>query len=406
MRGKKNDTNNRKKLAARRRWNSPDRTTLTDEIVARIEAEIARTGVAPHEIERPNQAGGSLKRSKIKTWRRRRVETASREELNTFFDAYSRLPDNPRIPITPELRDRMRKEIERTGVSPSILFPNTRCEGDVSPRGNTVWLWMNGNIKSAPREHVAYVLEKWRTLPDEYKVTITPEQRRELRRHMERTGIGPHALMRGVRPSAPDRVQPNTIKQWLSGTVRSAKGDAVQHVLERWRALPDQDDIYMTVTDQHVRTIRDELRRTGLSQKQLFRQAEDFPETLTFGIFLNFITGKVSRFRKNDYDCLLRFLHALPDRLAPPVGSESLRSNYKGRITLTDGMHQTLHDERERTGIGVTALVRIMRAEGVVPFTRASTLEHWLGGHVKTVPEAQYQAVLTAWRALPDSKKR
>lgn len=304
-----------------------------------------------------------------------------------------------RIPLTDEIVAQIEAEIERTGVKPTRYFAQHGHDGPLYDV--RIHKWRNKQVKSALKTDLDVFFELWSALPDTSQIVITPELRAEMRDHRNRTGAGPNALMRGLRPGASGRVEPTTIRAWMSGPTKTAEREHVELVLKRWQKLPDKSEVMISVSDQHIAHVRAELARTGVSQSQLFQDRKDIPKGLTHPIFLHFLNGRTQEFPKDCYEYIVVFLRELPTDAGADKGPRQ-RGLRKGRVHLTEDMRNALLSERQRTGIGETALVRIMASDGKVP-PPSRRIHEWISGYVKSVPREQYDMVLSAWRELPDA---
>lgn len=71
-------------------------------------------------------------------------------------------------PITEELREELNAERIRTGIGPTALMRGTAHDPQrpSTLKGHTISKWLNGSITSARPGHIAYVLDRWKALPD------------------------------------------------------------------------------------------------------------------------------------------------------------------------------------------------------------------------------------------------
>lgn len=143
------------------------------------------------------------------------------------------------VEISDEVRAELVMHADRTGIGAvRLLKDSIDC-----PEGLTylnVQAWISGDIGSAQKSYLDYVLSRWKSLPDSDVVEITPEIISLLRSEAERTGTGVSALFRGVRPSEVGGMNASIVKNWLAGGTKMAKREHLEFVLERWKALPDK----------------------------------------------------------------------------------------------------------------------------------------------------------------------
>lgn len=78
-------------------------------------------------------------------------------------------------------------------------------------------------------------------MSDKSRTPLTDEILAELQRHMDRTLVGPHVLLKQTRDAIPAGLTRPTIENWLYRRCKSANKDYLAFVLEQWRSLPDGD---------------------------------------------------------------------------------------------------------------------------------------------------------------------
>lgn len=103
-------------------------------------------------------------------------KTVRKDHLFFFKQSFADLPDNQRVPITLEIQTLLKAERERTAVGITKLMASTNAPTDISKK--MVNAWITGSTKSAQKDHLDYVLELWRQIPDYMEATnldeITP----------------------------------------------------------------------------------------------------------------------------------------------------------------------------------------------------------------------------------------
>lgn len=378
------------------------RIPLAGKILKQIEAEIKRTRVSPTAFFGAEEYTGSLTFAKIDGWRSGRTKTALKRDLEEFFQIWRDLPlGRERVPLTPDMIAELHDERDRTGVSVTrLLKVSDRPREEVS--ASTISNWLTGACATVILDHFDHILSLWRALPSNPYIEITDEVHAQLIAEVERTGIGPVALFRGVRPSHANGLRSSLVASWLSGKTKTAQKLHLDFVMQRWRSLPDQEANWLPVEKAHIEHVREELRRTGVSQVSLVRSKDDAPDGLTFPVFRSFLHGKLKCIRRDHYSYLVSSLEKLPDRQTQKRHIDRKEWHSEGYIELTDKMLSELRSEQERTGVPLKSLTAIMRSEGDTDPPKPAHISAWLTGRRKWVPQDDFDAVLKAIRALPD----
>ncbi|MEM9359172.1 MAG: hypothetical protein AAGB04_23555 [Pseudomonadota bacterium] len=142
---------------------------------------------------------------------------------------------------------------------------------------------------------------------------ITPELRERMKAEAARTGVGPYALLRGVRQSETHSPSAAIVSHWMHGRIVTGRLEHVDFVLGKWASLPDEGEIWIVATQEAIDVIRQELLRTGISQRKVLRGRNDLPPGLTFSKFEGFLNGKYKKFRKAHYAYILDLLVELQE---------------------------------------------------------------------------------------------
>lgn len=157
------------------------------------------------------------------------------------------------LPITKDVRQRLRDEQKRTGISLRALFKDRR---DI-PEGllpSHVSRWASGIIREAPSEHVEYVFRLWEAVPDdggrvdddgnilpragrrhpksgEEWIDVTDDMRDQLRDAMKRNGLTSRAL--ASKENAPPELTVRMINAWLYNESYTARKSCWDFVIAR-----------------------------------------------------------------------------------------------------------------------------------------------------------------------------
>lgn len=232
----------KRKEASTRRAPSADRVSLSEPVPPHASVRDAllteqeRTGVGPTKLLKGAlDTPEGLEYRTIANWLCGSAKSARADHLEYVLERWCKLPSAPFVPITPELHRTLEEHRDRTGVGSRALLSRTP-----PPEGLTFGMidtWFNGLAASARQHHLEFVLAAYEALPPVEHVAITAKLRDELLAHRKRTGIGPYALLSG-RKDKPDDLRGAIVAAWVSGTIRTARSDHLQYVLERWKNLP------------------------------------------------------------------------------------------------------------------------------------------------------------------------
>lgn len=233
---------------------------------------------------------------------------------------------SPTIPLTGMVRQRLRAEIRRTGVTAIML---SRHDADVPEGLNARMLnrWIGGIIEEAPQAHINYVLAKLASLPDreeakarprqtrwprsadERWILLTTDMRTELSVKIEAAGVTPESLLAGA-TDLPERLSVRVVRSWIHGEVKSLNADHWAYVLNRLGTRPlglstvpfkprkARNKIasnfpgHRALTDAERAALRAHRKRTGLGAARLLNDAADKPKGLSAAMISGWLTGK------------------------------------------------------------------------------------------------------------------
>ncbi len=212
------------------------------------------------------------------------------------------------------------------------------------------------------------------------RIPLTPEIRQKLRAHIERTGVGPQALLRGA-GDKPQGLSSSVISKWLAGG-KTARRDHLAYVMHRWETV----DPVVPVTPLVLQALQLHKDRTGLTPEPLLRSAKTLPSGLTTSIVRSWLEGRVKRAKRSHLDFVLAQWERCPDRDL-------------SRVPVTAEVRARMEEHRVRTGIGVTALGRMVRnpPAGLT----VSKVRSWLYGSTKSACRTHLEYVFAQWEALP-----
>ena len=220
--------------------------------------------------------------------------------------------DHKKMPPHASIRDALLSERDRTGVGPTLLLNGAR---DI-PHGlnaNKAGRWLSGWGVSARKDHIEYLLRRWRALPAVEYVQLTSEIVRTLRTHKDRSGVGAHALLKhGSLP--PQGLNAAMVENWFSGTVKSAQKRHLDYMLAAYESLPTDHTEDVAITPALRRELSALRRRTGIGPAALLSRQPDKPEGLKAAIIRYWLDGTAKRARKDYLDYALKRWRSLPVR--------------------------------------------------------------------------------------------
>ena len=199
----------------------------------------------------------------------------------------------------------------RSGLTPREVL--RRYKGDQAPAGlkyHHVEAWLAGTDKEIPPDHLTFVLELWKSVPeDDYMVPLTEERRELLKGYQSATQIGPHTLLRG-RADIPSDVSPSKIQAWLLGLRTHVRRGALQYVLMLWARCPS----FVPLGPELMAIMKAERDRTGFAGVRLLKNRTDKPEGLTGEKINSWLSGAAKMARSNHIDYALSAWRSLPDK--------------------------------------------------------------------------------------------
>jgi hypothetical protein len=143
---------------------------------------------------------------------------------------------------------------------------------------------------------------------------------------------------------------------------------------------------HVDLTDKRLRKLCD-FRDKGYLPGAILKAALKPPAGLT----VNLINGLFSERARTVSRLHLAFILR---------ACRAMACNPKRRVPITLPMREALKEERRRTGIAQSELV----AQSAPIAVSAGVISDWINGYSKSAVNAHYEAVLQAWKALPDSE--
>lgn len=208
----------------------------------------------------------------------------------------------------------LRKE---TGTGPHALLRGTKEDRPDGLDAAMVQRWLRGGAQTARKDHLDYVLGKWRGLTTEgaHKVAISEDTRGLLADHKNRTGVGPDRLLKS-RGDLPQGLNAATVTHWLARRTVTARVAHLEYVLRLWALLPDCREIaakpkpkpaaaqnpgwkFVPLTKEAVATLRRYRDATNLGPSRFMEKAKDPPVGLTYAMISNWLAHRNAKVRRD-----------------------------------------------------------------------------------------------------------
>lgn len=250
------------------------------------------TGVTPHMLlAGRTDVPEDLTENKIRHWLNGRSKSARPDHLRYVIRAWEELPryefvENPADEIA-----EMRRLKEETGFGFSALLSGQREEMPEGLRADIIKGWFENTRVKARRDHLDYVLARWRSLRDDGRVrlAILPDHIDELRGHIERTGVSIKQLLENA-DDVPGRLSLPMLRSWFTESPPHARQEHLDYVFARWRNLPDfvpptpeelgieevvVEQGRIALTPELLRRIDELQESTGVGMKTLTKKATE-----------------------------------------------------------------------------------------------------------------------------------
>lgn len=218
---------------------------------------------------------------------------------------------------------------------------------------------------------------------------ITRELISELKAELRRTGLGPHAILRGTRHHRPKGVNTHLINKWLNGSAKMANRAQVDFVKQCWASFPDKEDVWLSLDDRKRQLLKKKLKETGLSVNRLFSSRADLPQGLNWKILHSYFAPSRPKIKKEYYHYILKVCEENKDSGYIPV-PEAFREKLKAEIT--------------RTGVKPLTLIKTLNKKKETVAVNAFTISAWLSGRTNVADQSEMNWVLSLYAALSDKQ--
>ncbi len=290
---------------------------LTSELVQEITHHRKRTGVGSTKLINTfiDQAPKDLKYSNIECIAKYAQKTTKKNHVDFILNAYRSLPDNDEviIELTPELVREIKYHQKRTGAGPIKLLKASAYQVPRGLKPSIISNILSLPLKTARQNHIDFILYTYRSLPDIDTYMIDDETIDEIKSHIERTGVGAQALLKGKRNRMPKGLNSTKIQTILKSGAGNVKREYVDFILNEYRTLPDWDDIYMKNNIELQNELRILAKKTDQPIKTIFRSRHDLPDGLSISCYSAWFNPKnpTSSIKREHYTYLIKLFKSL-----------------------------------------------------------------------------------------------
>lgn len=376
---------------------------LTDEHIALLENEIARTGKGQKAVLTliGNNTSKGLTDAIVNSWRKKLVKTADPDHWNALITAYEQLPtltQKERIPLTDYLRAQLKAEMVRTNVGFTHII---KSMGDTAPEGLTVDVirkWDKADVLTVDSNHWEKVIAAYKILPSVEiveKAKFTDAHHILLTTEMTRTGKGAKAILALMGDTVPEGLTKRIIENWRNGDTATFKPEYWNAIIAAYKSLPAiETQEKITLTEEHCALLAAEITRTGKGRKAIITyMGNNTPKGLTEGMIDTWHKGLVKTASSDHWNGLMAAYKTLPTK------------ENKEKIILTDNHRAQLEAEITRTGKGSAAILKLK--EGHIPERiEQSMIENWRTGNSKSAEPDHWNKLMDAYKTLPTVKKK
>lgn len=260
-----------------------------------------------------------------------------------------------RVPITNAIREELKRLRADTGVGAMRLL---RGQLD-HPKGlnsANISTWLSGKSASAKKEHLDYVLLRWRQADS--ILDVTSEMVATLNGEFQRTGLSANGFLNGAKSL------PKGFGAYQLSGLRTGKRKTIPE--SQWTTLID---VLSELPDQ----IKASPAKPYIGRPLYVTEATDAPPEKVASTYASKAAATKSTFIRN-----------LPDDLKLLTADEVDRL-----ITL-----------RAKSGVGAIALLRHFESEKPDRLS-ANTISAWINGHVKYASKSRLCWVLEKWESVP-----
>lgn len=348
---------------------------ITTEMRKYLKDEMERTGLGVRSFLKGLEENPyNINSNQLQSWLKL-AKSVEPDRWRWVLGQYENLPDDKNIKINSQMRKKLNAERKRTGIAGGDLLKHA----DSSPDGLTPTIighWRSGASRTTEKTLWAWVMEEYKNLPDEFK--ITTQRRHELKAHKERTGIAGEGLS-SMLGDTQNGLKGHLINSWMKAA-KTADPELWNLVMLKYEELPNISK-RIKITKQKLNQLNKEIKRTQVYSKLLLESSKnDVPEELKVHV-INSWKKDVSTVDQKLWNWVMDEYKLLPDAF---------------RITLK--LRKEIIDQMNRTGVGSRVLLK--NASNVPEGLTVGIIEGWKRKDVVTDPK-YWNWVIETYRELP-----
>ena len=403
----------------------------------------SKTGVSLYavfkwaELETPKPHSGVMNLEVAYSLLSGRTKTIHIDDYLYLKELYEKIPEDQwrkqSDKITPELREKLKAEIERTGIGNDRFIHCAKNIPEGMTKNRLYNILRSSSLKYFKNGEREYIFEQYASFPTQ-NMPITPKMRKKLKSELKRTGICSSAML-ASEPNRPHKFNVGAIQLILKGNIPDTMNEGHwDWLLSTLSNMPDQRSAEpsakpkrpLRTTGPIFGTIKTPRRLLSLSQEMILELNEELDRT---GISLSAITKRVaglrldrlSRWKRGEaksvspenYKSVMSLLAGLPDKAASKEkqtyyskGGSPFPEKHKvrgqsppARTSISDEYVRHIIEERARTGIGATQL---LRREDVPKGLSANMISSWINNNALTAQLHLLDWVKKTYSNLPD----
>lgn len=221
---------------------------------------------------------------------------------------------NMKTPITEAIRQKLRAERDRTGLTPSALLRITEKERPKDLSISAPGLWIRGDVRSLKPEHLEFVLSAYEACPTtRMEPKVEAKFREKLQSEIIRTGIRPQRLLGASCADKPQDLRADAVIRWMKGLGPQLAEPYLAYLLDRYAKLPDIPSERAPISDIFRQKLHAERKRTGVSSAGLLKGASNPPDGLTANVINSWLTRGAKTARKDHMDWVIATYSEIPD---------------------------------------------------------------------------------------------
>lgn len=287
---------------------------LTPELVKEIKYHRERTGIGSTRLLNifSDDVPKDLKYYMIDNILEFKQKTVRKTHLSFLQNSYHSLPENEVVTIN---QDELAQQINRTGLGINALEKHLQGKMPDDATIHTFKNIVNRQVKTAKKHHIDFLLSVYKSFPDNYRCMIGDKTIDEIKSHIQRTGLGVQALLKGKRHRIPKGLTAAKIQAALLNSARRVKREYIEFILNEYRTLPDWSDIYMENT-AHIRNeLKSLVNATGLPLARIFKSRDDLPDGLTIISYASWFkkTNPARGIKREHYTYLINLFKSLAE---------------------------------------------------------------------------------------------